>query len=157
MVILLLTHFDAMKGPSIFKMYPSNNGNLFSEDILTTIASLMDLHIKNEIFQIYFASTNISTLNRIITIKSSWSRATHELIMFSLITKGFKNLTEKFRKYIEEFENSILKIPDVYKGFYQNNFARLRLNPEISDISEDIFDILKEIHSKIPDHDSGLI
>ena len=148
--ILVLSYFDALVGPIPFKIHPENLKDSLKTEILQNIAAHMDVHRENDIFQVCYGNENITALNLIFNIRSEWARGMREICMVSLLDVGCNNLIDTYKPSLTRFKALITQISEGFKGFYINNFSKLKIHPEIKDINQQINTIIEDFYGNLP-------
>ncbi|OLS14632.1 MAG: ADP-ribosylation factor-like 1 [Promethearchaeota archaeon CR_4] len=148
--ILILSYFDSLVGPNPFKFHPENLKESFKAEILQNIASHMDVHRENDLFQICYGNEKINAINLIFSIHSEWARGMREICMVTLVDVGCHNLIDTYRPYLMHFTKLINKIDNGFKGFYVNNVSKLKIHPEIRDINEKINNLIYDFYDSLP-------
>ena len=150
MPTLMLSYFDSVVGPIPYKIYPEGLLVGTQAEILKNIASHLDTHKENEIFEVYYGEDNLSVLNYVFSVPSEWARGTRELLMCSVLDVGREHLYGTYRPYLLLFKEIFEVIPDVFKGLYENSFAKIQMFPEIKDVHRNINEFLERFQGELP-------
>ncbi|MHA1681705.1 MAG: hypothetical protein ACTSUE_11905 [Promethearchaeota archaeon] len=116
-VPVLLSMFDSRIGPKPYIAYPDN----FNKEILNKTAKLMDYFTDHDgCFIQENPEEGIKSINLPLMIPSRWARGKREISQISFFTSEETPPLEKYRKFLREAADMILKGKDMYMGFYKN-------------------------------------
>src|SRR5271157_6419553 len=118
MPVLMFSYFDSVIGPVPFIIIPEKGIYSKESELLQNVASHMDNHKENEIFEIYYGELNLNVLNLIFSVNSDWARGMRELVMCSILEEGNDHLYDTYKSYLDFYRELFTEIPDAYKGFY---------------------------------------
>src|SRR5271157_1753825 len=150
MPVLMFSYFDSVIGPVPFIIIPEKGIYSKESELLQNVASHMDNHKENEIFEIYYGELNLNVLNLIFSVNSDWARGMRELVMCSILEEGNDHLFETYKSQLEFLRDLLIEIPVVYKALYINSFSKLQSFPEIMDIHQQLVELIKKFQVCIP-------
>ena len=102
-------------GPVVFLKYPED----FEDQIMQKFTSLMDLHDSG-----FFIHTfgKYQGMNAIFELSSEYARGGREILQISMIFNIENKIDNNFiREILEKFINTIKKIKNLYKAFYNQS------------------------------------
>ncbi len=113
---LLLSHFDNVLGPKIFKSLPEK----LERDLEKEVLEYMKINVEKG-FIVGISSSpdkKIKIINYLFEVPSKLARGNNETLMISLIVeKNYR--VEMFQEKLKELGNEIINTPNIYKAFYQ--------------------------------------
>ena len=129
---LIFSRFDQTLGPVVFLKHPK----YFEDQIVQRFTSLMDLHDSG-----FFIHTfgKYQGINGIFEVDSEYARGGREVLQISMIFTIESRIDNNFiREILEKFINTIKKIENLYKAFY-NQSEQFEGNIEKKEELENLF------------------
>lgn len=155
-MLLTLTYFHQIKGPSVLISYPDVK---LEEDIVHRLLNFFDLEIDETFFEIVLITKKKKIINFHFEIPSDWGRGKKEFAMLSLIMKR-EYESELVYAFIVDASYKILKTKNVFKALYKDDDFRNNNDIEIDITYEQIrkilFDCLTSLISRIEDRIKGV-
>ncbi len=155
-MLLILTYFHQIKGPSVLISYPEVK---LEEDIISRLLKFFDLEINETFFEIVLITKKKKIINFHFEIPSEWARGKKEFVMLSLIMKR-EYESELVYAFIVDASYKILKTKNIFKAFYKDDDFRnsndIEIDVTYEQIRKILFDCLTSLISRIEDRIKGI-
>jgi len=142
---LVLSYFDNIFGPKVFKSLSEKLGKNLENEVL----EYMKINVKKG-FIVGISSApdqKIKIINYLFEVPSKLARGRNETVMLSLIVEKNYRI-EMFQEKLKELSTEIINSPKIYKAFYQKTDINSPAS-EIKNLISRLDHILSEYYNKI--------